>query len=76
MQLRAATQTKLEHTKQALAKEFVSVPWDEIAKGVDAVAIGLLERARFDDYIPILAHRFAREILHRRIDAQTLSEAA
>jgi hypothetical protein len=61
--LGAATKLKIEHAARALAAEFEAVPCAVIAAEVEATAIRLLEHARFDDYIPILAHRYVRERL-------------
>jgi hypothetical protein len=76
MRLRPSTQAKLDRSKKALADEFKSVPPDEIAREVDAIAKTLAERARFDDYIPILAHRFTRDGLRDRSTSEALPEAA
>jgi len=42
---------------------------------VEAVTEALVQVARFDDYVPILAHRFAREHL-LQLRAVELAEAA
>ena len=60
MRLEPATKTKLEHGKTRLAAEFEMVPRALISTAVDATAGHLLQVARFDDYIPLLAQRYVR----------------
>ena len=60
---------KLAHATSQLAREFRSVPQGEVAREVEETAEHLLEHAHFDDYIPMLAHRFAREHLRERVAA-------
>jgi hypothetical protein len=60
MKLESATKTKLEHGKTRLAAEFDAVPRGLISTAVDATAGQLLQEARFDDYIPLLAQRYVR----------------
>ena len=76
MSLRAATRSKVEHAARALAVEFESVPGAVIAAEVEATAMRLLEHARFDDYIPILAHRYVRERLRHGEFSPGVPEAA
>ena len=71
-----ATKTKLQHSKEALAAEFEHVPPEDIARRLEEIAHWLLEAARFDDYIPVLAHRYAREELRQRPHAGALAQAA
>jgi hypothetical protein len=47
-----------------------------IAAELDAAAMRLLEHARFDDYVPLLAHRYVREMLRNRESALAFAEAA
>ena len=61
-----ATRRKLEHLADDLKREFPAVPLDQIDDLVDAVALDLLHAARFDDYVPLLAHRHAREQLREQ----------
>jgi len=70
---RQQTRRRLDDAKRLLAREFDWLPGSVVAEEVDAVACALAERARFDDYIPILAHRFARE---RLLEAAWFSQAA
>ena len=76
MKLRPATIEKLERNKHVLAREFETVPFEEIAAEVEAVASALAARARFDDYIPTLVHRYTRDELRSRRPAGALLEAA
>ena len=57
------TQLKLVHSKQALEHEFTDASPAEISREIEAETRRLLSGARFEDYIPVLAHRFAREHL-------------
>jgi hypothetical protein len=70
MRATRATEVKLEHSKRALMAEFRGVAPDEIAHRVDEIAHALLESAQFDDYVPVLTHRYTRE------DLQVLAHAA
>ena len=58
-----ATRRKLEHLPGDLQREFPAVPLQRIHDVVDTLAGELLRAARFDDYVPLLAHRHARERL-------------
>jgi hypothetical protein len=64
--LRATTRSKIENETKTLALEFKSVPRALIAAEVEATTSRLLEQARFDDYIPVLVYRYAREALRGR----------
>jgi hypothetical protein len=44
-----------------LKREFPHVPLQQIDDLVDALALTLVLAARFDDFVPLLAHRHARE---------------
>jgi predicted ATP-grasp superfamily ATP-dependent carboligase len=63
MKPRPTTDVMLEHGKERLATEFSEVPKDEISKAVDGAAGRLLQVARFDDYVPVLAQRYVRDSL-------------
>jgi hypothetical protein len=76
MRATRGTEVKLERSKQALVAEFRSVAPDEIARRVDEIAHALLESARFDDFVPVLVHRYTREALHERTRSEMLAEAA
>jgi len=58
-----ATRRKLEHLPGDLQREFPAVPLQRIHDVVNTLADDLLSAARFDDYVPLLAHRHAREHL-------------
>jgi hypothetical protein len=76
MILKTATKTKLEHISKMLATEFQAVPDGVIASDVDMTAARLLETASFDDYVPILTHRYVRARLRSAASAQELAKAA
>ena len=69
MVLRAATKSKLEFSARILAREFEAVPRGVIAAEIEATAARLLENARFDEYIPVLTHRYVRERLQEPVVA-------
>jgi len=59
----AATRSKLAHALADLLHEFPDQPEQHVEAMIDIVAEDLLETARFDDFVPVLAHRQAREHL-------------
>ena len=59
----AATHRKLEHLALELKREFPLVQLEKIDSLVDSLALELLLAARFDDFVPLLTHRHARERL-------------
>jgi hypothetical protein len=75
MHLRSETRSRLDYVGQALIHEFEMIPPALVLGEVDRATESLLAGATFDDFIPILAHRFAREQLRNR-DDQSLSRAA
>jgi hypothetical protein len=74
--MRAITRSKIEHATKTLALEFKGAPQSIIAAEVEATATRLLEHARFDDYIPVLVHRYVRERLRNREPVSAIVEAA
>jgi len=54
---------RLARVQGELRREFPYVPEERIDGVFQAVATHLLERARFDDFVPLLVHRGARERL-------------
>jgi len=74
--VRTSTRSKIEHATKTLALEFEDTPRAAIAAAVEAVARRLLEHARFDDYVPVLAHRYVREALRDRRPGAAIVEAA
>ena len=76
MVLSAATKAKLEFSAKILAREFEAVPHGVIATEIEATAARLLESARFDEYVPVLTHRYVRERLQEPVVASTFAEAA
>jgi hypothetical protein len=73
---RTATLVKLEHCTKILAAEFSSVPRARIAYEVETHSTRLLETANFDDFVPILTHRYVRDQLRDGALAPLLVEAA
>ena len=61
------TELRLIHSKRALEHEFENAAPGEIAHEIAVESQRLLSGARFDDYIPVLFHRFAREHLLERV---------
>lgn len=61
--LSEATRRKLDHIPVELKREFPQVPVEKIDDIVDTLAVRLLVGARFDDFVPLLTHRHARERL-------------
>ena len=59
----SATRRKLAHLPVELKREFPLVPPEKIDSLVDVLALRLLLTARFDDFVPLLTHRHARERL-------------
>jgi hypothetical protein len=70
------THSKLVQSTRMLLEEFGSFPETEVVLEIERVAQSLLKPARFDDYIPILAYRVARDHLRERIADQALVDAA
>ena len=58
-----ATRRKLDHIPGELQREFPHVPRERIDELVDTLTVRLLLAAHFDDFVPLLAHRRARERL-------------
>jgi len=65
-----ATRNKLAHIPAELQREFPLVPVERIDELVDALSVRLLRAARFDDFVPLLAHRRARERLLEELQAR------
>lgn len=61
--LSVATRRKLEHVPGDLQREFPHIPMEQIHNVVQTLASDLLDAAHFDDYVPLLTHRHARERL-------------
>ena len=69
MKMKPSTEKKLEHSVGMLIREFDTFEPDEIADEVQGYADLLLQEAHFDDYVPLLAHRHARQRLHEQLEA-------
>lgn len=74
--LRQSARAKLDHGARLLAEEFDSLPRQVVAREVDAIAEELLLGARFDDYIPVLVQRIARDHLRERQERAELLRLA
>jgi hypothetical protein len=74
--MKPVTRAKLIHPTNMLLSEFESLPKDVVVREIEQVTRLLLQPARFDDYIPILAYRVAREHLRERIADLALASAA
>ena len=70
------TRSKLVNSTRMLLEEFGSFPETEVVREIERVAQSLLKPARFDDYIPILAYRVARDHLRERTAELVLVDAA
>jgi hypothetical protein len=62
-QLTAEVTKRLEHVPQELHAEFPHVPLTTIEHDLNDRARDLSASARFNDYIPVLAHRAVRDRL-------------
>jgi phage terminase Nu1 subunit (DNA packaging protein) len=61
-----ATRKTLQRIPVELHREFPDVPLEQISELVEVLAHRLLVAARFDNFVPLLAHRLARERLATR----------
>ena len=66
----SATRNKLAHALADLVHEFPDQPENHVEEMIGTVAADLLETALFDDFVPVFAHRTARERL-RNGDARS-----
>jgi hypothetical protein len=57
------TQRRLSRMRRQLAREFPEISEEELDGLVAATSGSLLSEARFEDFVPLLAHRFVRERL-------------
>jgi Protein of unknown function (DUF3562) len=57
------TRAKLDRLSVELEREFTQLPAERIEQTLESVADELLEGARFQDFVPLLAHRKTRERL-------------
>jgi protein-tyrosine-phosphatase len=66
----SVTRTHLDRAAQELAEEFVGIFTPEtVLRAIDESAEMLGGQARFPDFLPVLAHRFARERLYASAQA-------
>jgi hypothetical protein len=61
--LDAETRTHLDRIRASVALEFDEVPQQEADARFEAIVTQLLSEARFPDFVPVLAWRYAREAL-------------
>ncbi len=73
---RPETRARIDFATKVLVKEFGHVSREQIVGEVETVAEALLRDARFDNYVPILAHRFARDHLQQLQAVEVVAEAA
>ena len=62
-ELDPVTRTHLDRATDSLAEEFVGIFSRETVARFMSESLGLLGHARFNEFLPVLAHRFARERL-------------
>ncbi len=63
VELDPITRTHLDRAADSLAEEFAGVFSRETVSRFVNESLDLLEHARFNEFLPVLAHRFARERL-------------
>jgi hypothetical protein len=63
LQVTAETRQKIDRLPERLSDEFADVAPQEIQEEVDELAEALLEEARFEDFVPLLAYRQSRDQL-------------
>ena len=63
MQPSPGTVRKLENLQLELKRTFPHLPPEHVETHLRTVAADLLDRAHFDDFVPLLAHRQAHELL-------------
>ncbi len=63
MQPTPGTVRKLESLQVELKRTFADVPPEHVEIHFRSVTADLLQRAHFDDFIPLLAHRQVHELL-------------
>ncbi len=63
MRLTTAAAIRIERLPHDLKAEFPAVPLAAIEHDVEEVVRRLIAGARFDDFVPVLAHRTIRERL-------------
>lgn len=68
-----STRTKIEQLRLDLCHEFPNVRADRVHELMDGSVDRLLSRARFDDYVPLLAYRQVRERIRDEARAPFMS---
>ena len=63
MQPTPGTVRKLENLQLELKRTFPQLPPEHVETHLRTVAADLLDRAHFDDFVPLLAHRHVHELL-------------
>ena len=63
MQPTPGTVRKLESLQTELKRRFADLPPEHVEIHLRSVTADLLDRAHFDDFVPLLAHRQVHELL-------------
>ncbi len=63
MQPTPGTARKLENLQTELKRRFADIPPEHVEIHFRTVTADLLDRAHFDDFVPLLAHRQIHELL-------------
>ncbi len=63
MQPSPGTVRKLESLQTELKRRFADLPPEHVEVHLRSVTADLLDRAHFDDFVPLLAHRQVHELL-------------
>jgi hypothetical protein len=63
MQASPETITKLEHLTEEVRREFCHLSAEHVERQAKLIADDLLSHANFDNFIPLLATRYLRELL-------------
>ena len=67
-ELRPQVQRQLDHGLRSLSEEFASEVEPEAVQRAGRQRLSdFLNRARFDDFIPVLVYRSVRERIHERL---------
>ncbi len=69
MHASTTTREKLAHLVAELRRTYPEVSPDDLQRLVEETAFELLEEARFEDFVPLLVHRRARQALAVRAPA-------
>jgi len=76
LRMKPTTQLRLDHNARSLMREFAHLTGEDVIGEFEQVTQALMAGARFDDYVPILAYRFARDRLRDKPAQQVMYIAA